>query len=165
MPLTDRHILMGRKSDRKTENTLPEIVVRREGFDSFFDPPLATSSFHDLVNKGKIVPMKGMRGFYLLNESLRKMGLPEVSEIPSAARNRSLEDIARLAFTLIDPRLFPAPSWLLTEEKISLVDAEHARRLADEHREKVEARNQTELKLAYFQGVLDAQMMMQEEKL
>ena len=93
---------MGRKNNRETENTLPEIVVRREGFDSFFDPPLAPSSFHDLVNKGKIVPMKGMRGFYLLNESLRKMGLPEVSEMPSAPRKRSLEDIARLAFTLVE---------------------------------------------------------------
>jgi hypothetical protein len=154
---------MSRKSKGGTEKTLPEIVVRREGFDKFFDPPLATSSFHDLVNRGKIIPMKGMRGFYLLNESLRRMGLPEVSEKPSAVGRRSLEDIARLAFTLIDPRLFPAPSWLLAEEGISVVDAEHARRLANEHREKVAAQDHVELKLAYFQGVLDAQALIEAD--
>jgi hypothetical protein len=155
---------MSKKSRGETGSSLPEIVVRREGFDGFFDPPLATSSFHDLVNKGKIVPMNGMRGFYLLNESLRRMGLQEVSELPSAARKRSLEDLTRLAFTLIDPQLFPAPSWLLIEEKIPLVDAEHARRLADEYREKVHALTNVRLKLAYFQGVLDAQVMLEKEE-
>ena len=154
---------MTRKSKGETESTLPEIVVRREGFDHFFDPPLATSSFHDLVEKGRIIRMKGMRGFYLLNESLRKMGLREVREIPATVRNRSLDDITRLAFTLIDPRLFPAPSWLLADEKIALVDAEHARLLADEHREKVEAQDHVELKLAYFQGVLDAQAQIEAD--
>jgi len=152
---------MSRKSKTETESN--EIVVRREGFDGFFNPPLATSSFHDLVNKGKIIPMKEMRGFYLLNESLRRMGLTEVSKLPSTTRSRSLEDIARLAFTLIDPRLFPAPSWLLADEGISLVDAEHARRLASEYRERVEAQNHVELKLAYFQGVLDAQAMVEAD--
>jgi hypothetical protein len=155
---------MSRKSKGETGSSLPEIVVRREGFDSFFDPPLATSSFHDLVNKGKIISMNGMRGFYLLNESLRRMGLPEVSALPSAVRKRSLEDLTRLAFTLIDPLLFPAPSWLLTEEKIALVDAEHARRLADEYREKVHALTNVHLKLAYFQGALDAQVMLENEE-
>jgi hypothetical protein len=33
-------------------------------------PPLASSTFHDFVNKGQIVPLKEIRGFYLLIESL-----------------------------------------------------------------------------------------------
>ena len=154
---------MSRKN-QGNDNTIPEIVVRREGFDKFFDPPLATSSFHDLVNRGKIIPMNGMRGFYLLNESLRRMGLREVKELPSTADKRSLEDIVRLAFTLIDPRLFPAPSWLLAEDGINILDAEHARRLSNEHREKVEAQDHVELKLAYFQGVLDAHVLIEADR-
>jgi hypothetical protein len=155
---------MSKKIQGETGNSLPEFVVRREGFDNFFHPPLATSSFHDLVNKGKIIPMKGMRGFYLLNESLRRMGLPGVSKLPSAAGKRSLEDLTRLAFTLIDSRLFPAPSWLLAEVEIELIDAQHARRIADEHREKIDALDHMQLKLAYFQGVLDAQVMLEKEE-
>jgi len=154
---------MRKATTGQTEDATPEFVVRRESIARFFDPPLAASSFHDLVNRGKIIPMKGMRGYYLLNESLRRMGLPKVLEIPSAVEKRSLEDIARLAFTLIDPRLFPAPSWLLTEEAIRLVEADHARRIAAEHREKVHALENEHLKLAYFQGVLDAQVMVERE--
>ena len=56
------------------------------------------STFHKRVEEGKIIPMKGMRGFYLLNESLRRLGLREVRELPKGGSTRSLEDIVRLAF-------------------------------------------------------------------
>jgi len=39
------------------------------------------------------------------------MGLREVASLPDVTR-RSAEDLVRLAFTLIDPDLFPAPSWM-----------------------------------------------------
>jgi len=50
-------------------------------------------------------------GFYRLNESRCRMGLREVASLPDVTR-RSAEDLVRLAFTLIDPDLFPAPSWM-----------------------------------------------------
>ena len=57
---------------------------------------------------------------------------------------------------MIDPKVFPEPSWLLGVEAIELKDADHARRLADQYRDAVQSFGHVELKLAYFQGVLDA---------
>lgn len=96
-----------------------EFIVYREFFDRYFERPLPTSTFHDFVNKGKILALSPTRGRYCLNASLQRLGLPTVSDLPRASPSRSLEDICRLAFTLIDPLLFPAPSWLLAVEAIS----------------------------------------------
>ena len=141
----------------------PEFIVSREFFDQFFEKPLPQSSFHDCVNKGRIIPWPGMRGRFLVNESLRRMGLPKISEIPKEKKVRSLEDLTRFAFTLIDVLLFPAPSWLLAEETINLVDGDHACRVADQHRDSVEALSSPDLKLAYFSGVLDAVFLAEED--
>ena len=141
----------------------PEFAVRAETIGRFFSPPLASSTFHDYVNKGMIVPMKGVRGFYKLNDSLRRLGLREVPILPGVT-NRSTEDIARLAFTMIDPLIFPAPSWMLKVEELDARDIDHARLLADVHRESIEALGSAEEKLAYLQGVLDAQMMEAEDR-
>jgi hypothetical protein len=124
---------------------------------------LASSTFHDLVKKGKIIPMKDMRGFYLLNAPLRRLGLREVSEMPKPIASRSLEDITRLAFTKIDRNLFPDPSWLLKAEVIDMKDADHARLLAVRYRDKVLAYDHVALKLAYFYGVLDGVAKMEAE--
>lgn len=99
--------------------------------------------------------MKKLRGFYMLNESLRRLGLKEVRELPKPLPVPHLDDIVRLAFSLIDPNLFPAPSWLLHVEAIDPKDADHASRLADEHSDKIKSYEHAEQKLAYFQGVLD----------
>ena len=108
---------MSKPSSKAPAIGFPEFAVRREAFDRYFDRPLPSSTFFDLVNKGKIVQMKGLRGFYLLNDSLRRLGLREVPALPES-RKRSLEDILRLAFTLIDPDIFPAPPWTIFNEAI-----------------------------------------------
>lgn len=152
------------KSTGKSEPTgYSDFAVRAEVIGGFFSPPLASSTFHDLVNKGKIVPMKGIRGFYKLNESLSRLGLREVKEPPKPPASRSLEDIVRLAFTLIDRNIFPEPSWLLFEEALPIRDADHAVQLAARYRSRVEALEHVELKLAYFQGVLDGAAKMERE--
>ncbi len=140
----------------------PDFGVKREGISRFFDPPLPSSTFHDFVNKGMIVPLKGARGFYSLNDSLRRLGLREVRSLPQVA-SRSTEDIARLAFTMIDPLIFPEPSWMLTVEELDARDIDHARLLADVHRESIEALGSTQERLAYFGGVLDALAMIEAE--
>ncbi len=76
---------------------------------------------------------------------------------------RSIEDIVRLAFTMIDHELFPPPSWMLFEKNMDPRDTDHARRMADQHRKAVEAQNSTTLKLAYFQGVFDWAAIMEAE--
>lgn len=68
--------------------------------------------------------------------------------------------IVRLAFILIYPLLFPPPSWLLTVKELDRKDADHARLLADQHREAVNSLDSAELKIAYPGGVLDALVMM-----
>ena len=144
-----------KNSPAKPPSDYPDFGVKYETISRFFEPPLARSTFHDKVQDGTIVPMKGMRGFYLLNESLRRLGLREVRELPTEPESRSLEDIVRLAFTIIDRELFPEPSWLLHVEAIDVKDADHALKLADQYREKVASIDSIPLKLAYFQGVLD----------
>ncbi|TAE91736.1 MAG: hypothetical protein EAZ81_05145, partial [Verrucomicrobia bacterium] len=67
--------------------------MRAEVIGRFFSPPLASSTFHNFVNKGKIVPMKGIRGFYLLNDSLRRLGLREVPNLPGELVTRTAEEI------------------------------------------------------------------------
>lgn len=59
----------------------PEFAVTREKLSAFFSPPLAKSTFYDLVNRGKIFPVAGVRGYYRLNASLRKLGMPPVKEL------------------------------------------------------------------------------------
>lgn len=144
-----------KNSPAKPQSDYPEFAVNYETISRYFEPRLPRSTFHDQVKKGMIIPLKGIRGFYLLNESLRRMGLREVRELPSEPDTRSLEDIVRLAFNLIDDMLFPAPSWMLYVEVIDPKDADHARSIFERCREKVEAYDNTPLKLAYFQGVLD----------
>ena len=141
----------------------PEFIVRRQAFDRYFERPVASSTFFDLVDGGKILAWPHMKGHYYLNRSLRQLGLPTVTTLPEAARTRSLEDICRLAFTLIDPLLFPAPPWLLAEEAIDAVVADHASRLADQYRDNVALLKTPEEKLAYFAGALDAQFMIEAD--
>ncbi len=147
----------------KTEAAYPEYAVRRDTISGFFSPPLPSSTFHDLVNKGKIVPVKGLRGFYRLNDSLRRLGLREVAHLPSKVSLRPIEDIVRLAFALIDSGTFPAPAWMLLEDDLDPRDYEHARLIADLHREAVLGLQSDKEKCAYAEGVLDAQEVIKAE--
>ena len=143
----------------------PEFIVSREAFDRYFERPIPTSTFHDLVSKGKVVPWSEMRGRYYLNASLKRMGLPAVRELPTKPGALSLEDVFRYAFTLIDPLLFSEPPAMLTAEVIDASTVDHAKRIAIEHREIFEALSSTEEKQAYFAGVLDAQVVIENRGL
>jgi hypothetical protein len=136
-----------------------EFAVRREGFNRFFDKPLPTSTFHDKVNEGFIVPLKGVKGFYKLNDSLARLGLRPVMKLPDPLPTRTIEDIVRLAFSAIDPDVFPAPTWLLDAEAIDGVDASHAGLLVEKHAAHVAKLDSDREKQAYLQGVLDAAYM------
>ncbi len=155
---------MANRRKKSSSIVEPEFIVSREFLDRYFERPVPTSTFHDLVNKGKILAWPSMRGRYYLNASLKKLGLPTVNELPQDSPSRSLEDTCRLAFTLIDPLLFPAPPWLLAAETIDAVVADHATRLADQYRDNVTALRTTEEKLAYFGGALDAQFMIEVDE-
>jgi len=155
---------MSKSSSQNPSSEHPEFGVRAETIGRFFSPPLASSTFHDFVNKGKIVPMKGVRGFYRLNDSLHRLGLREVTKLPQDVPTRTTEETIRLAFHSIDPDLFPAPSWLLTVEAITEVDLRHAEMIVHRHKGDVEKLTNDRLKIAYLQGVLDAAVMMDKPK-
>ena len=106
--------------------------VQREVISNYFPPPLPRSTFYDLVNKGKIVPIKGPKGFYRLNDSLRRLGLREVAQLPVQVKPTS-EEILRLAFHVIDPAVFPEPLWLLSVHAIDCSDMGHVGLLVEKH--------------------------------
>jgi hypothetical protein len=91
-----------------------EFAVRREVLERLFDPPIGRSTFFDLVDRGKIAKVRGLRGYYRLNESLRRLGMPEVEKLPGRD-DGPLNDrvLADFALTLCIPEL-PEPSELLT---------------------------------------------------
>lgn len=149
------------KSLRKSElSDYPEYAVRAEVIGRFFSPPLASSTFHDFVNKGKITPMKGIRGLYLLNDSLRRLGLREVAKLPEESPARTPEEIIRFAFHLMDPEVFEAPSWLLHVEAIDAKDLHHVESIIALHTDAESLLTDDRSKQAYLQGVLDAASML-----
>ena len=154
---------MSKSTSKAAPTGYPEFAVRRDGCNPYFDKPLPRSTFHDLVGKGIIVPLKGLKGFYKLNDSLRRMGLREVPSLPSPLPKRSAEDIARLALTMIDPAAFPSPSWMLAVEALDLIDVDHALLIADRHTEPVNALATLEEKIAYGAGVIDGQVLIEAD--
>ena len=103
--------------------------------------------------------MKGIRGFYLLNDSLRRLGLREVPNLPGELVTRTAEEIIRLAFSMIDQDRFEAPSWLLTVEAIDAADLHEAESIISLHADALGALAEDRLQHAYLQGVLDAAVM------
>jgi hypothetical protein len=90
----------------------PEFIVNRDTIRKFFHPEISTSTFHELVKEGTILPYDRLRGSYRLNESLLRLGLRPVSALPTK-KSRSQADMLRWAFSDIEPKLFPIPGWAL----------------------------------------------------
>lgn len=107
--------------------------------------------------------MKGIRGFYRLNESLKRLGLREAPCLPVDASKRSIEDIFRLALTMIDPTIFPMPPWAIVQEEWDLQEIDHAKHLAEMHWEAIESLESFQEKVAYVAGALDAQAELDAE--
>lgn len=82
---------MDSRSNGVSDSGLPEYAVRWETNSRFFEPPMPSSTFHDFVNKWRIIPVKGIRGFYQLNESFRRLGLRGEKGPLSRASERNLE--------------------------------------------------------------------------
>ena len=146
---------MRTSTEKKEPSNHPEFDVRAEVIGRFFSPPLASSTFYDFVNKGKIVPLKGIRGFYKLNDSLRRLGLREVSKLPDETPVRTPEEIILFAFHSINPEVFNAPAWLLGVETITEADVHHAQSIVALHFNAVTELSSNSEKHGYLQGVLD----------
>lgn len=149
---------MARNAPTSSQSNHPEFAVRWETISRFFDPPMARSTFHDFVNKGKIIPLKGIRGFYKLNESLHRLGLREVAKLPESTAPRSIEDIVRLAFHLLDPDLIPMPAWMTVgeEDSFDFRDFEHAKHLLDLLGQEYLGLGSPAEKLSFIEGAVNA---------
>ena len=143
----------------KEPSNLPEYVVRKEVLMRYFKPSISDSTFYELVNKGVIVPFKHLRGYFKLNESLRRMGLKEVPHLPEEMPPRSVEEIIRMAFHLMEPDVFPAPTWMLFTEQITEAEASVARDCIERHQAALKDCESDALKQVYLQGVLDVEYM------
>ena|ERR1035437_941822 len=71
----------------------------------------------------------------------------------------SAADLVRLAFTLIDPDIFPAPSWLGSDDPLDAQDVDVAMRIAEKHRDDVQALPTVQEKPAFLAGTLDCEEM------
>ena len=58
----------------------------------------------------------------------------------------------RLAVSLNDPDIFPAPSWMAREDPLDAQDVDHALLIAEKHRANVESLPTAREKLAYQAG-------------
>ena len=130
--------------------------VRREVIQNFFEPPIGKSTFFDLVNRGKIAEVKELRGYYRLNESLRRLGLPQVDELPrAAAGGLDKRVLADIALDLCMPDELPVPSELLTQA-LSADDVLEVLRLQGGYAQELSALHSHEERMAFAQGVKDA---------
>ena len=72
------------------------------------------------MKRGVIVKLKEVDGCYLLNESLIRLGLQPVSELPAdpiaAQRDRQLLEFA---LSLAAPDVVTLPSWMLSDDRLT----------------------------------------------
>ena len=70
-----------------------EFVVEREFFNRYSSKPIPKSTFHDFVKKGIIIPMKDLKGHFLLNESLRRLDLRDIdhARLPAERHRESID--------------------------------------------------------------------------
>lgn len=130
-----------------------EFAVRREVLADYFEPPIGRSTFYDLVNRGRIIPLKGLQGYYCLNESLVRMGMKPVRNPKKDAV--TVEDLVRVALNMMEPDLFLLPGRFAQElPSISMSEGRHVLMLIERHRPELEALEHDRLKVAYGDGLL-----------
>lgn len=147
------YLSVSKPSSKVPPSGFPEFAVRREAICKFFDPPMASSTFYDLVDKGIIVPLKEPKGFYRLNESLGRLGLREVptplGKYPSALP-KIFYDWRRGLSSLLCSLCHRGTSGCRIEE-------EHAALLAQMIRADIDALPTYQEKIAARAGMLHAQ--------
>ena len=129
----------------------PEIIMR------FFAPPIGKSTFYDLVAKGRIVPLKHVRGRYRLNESLARLGMPPVRELPTTPDPTEREQrLVAFALHLAAPDIVAAPSWLLDDDDLTVAEKSHVVLTALQVDFEMRDITGQQERLGFVQGVLDA---------
>lgn len=141
------------------DDGFPDYAVRREKLMGFFDPPVGKTTFHDLVHRGKVVPVDGLKGYYLLNESLVRLGMKPVQDLPRADLP-TIEDLVRLALWLIEPDLFILP-WRFQSAlpDLSTTEGRYVVELVVRHAVEIRQLPTDQERIAYGDGVLAATLL------
>jgi hypothetical protein len=146
-----------KKATSKLPPGIPDRAVDQETLLRFFGPPIGKSTFYNLVRRGVIVKIKEVQGYYLLNESLVRLGLPHVSELPAtpdaAQRERQLLEFA---MSLAAPDVVAQPSWMLGDDRLTDHEKSHVALLALHHQREMADLTLQPVRLAYVRGVFDA---------
>jgi hypothetical protein len=135
---------------------VPDHAVDHDTLLRFFAPPIGKSTFYNLVKRGVIVKIKEVQGYYLLNESLVRLGLPPVSELPATpdAAQREVQ-LAELAMRLAAPDVVRPPRWMLGDVILTDHEKSHVALLAMFHQRQMEDVTERPEREAYVDGVLD----------
>jgi hypothetical protein len=130
----------------------------------FFDPPVGKTKFHDLVNQGLVVKVRGLRGYYRLNESLVRLGLQPVKELPKAHKT-SDEDIVELSLAIAAPDVVDPPMWM--EDGLKQSDVAKALVLAErwmaELEDPADPVSDPDERREYAQGIRDGQWVLERQ--
>ena len=91
----------------------PEFLVSRAVLMRFFDPPVGDTKFTQLVNEGRILRSAHLSDRYQLNESLLRLGLRPLRELPpKTGSGCSLLEVTLLALYMAAPDIVLRPNWL-----------------------------------------------------
>ena len=143
----------------------PEFAVRREVIQAFFTPPIAKSTFYDLVQRGTIAEVHGLRGYYRLNQSLSRLGMPAVDRLPSGeGKSTDLDDraLVDIALSICMPDELPIPSELLSH-KLTPGEVLKIARLRRAYDKGLSEVHDPVGRIKFAQGVRDAAMMFASE--
>lgn len=144
---------------KKMTSNLPpgirDFAVDQDTLMRFFGPPIGKSTFYNLVRRGVIVKLKEVQGYYLLNESLVRLGLPHVSELPATPDAAQRErELLEFAMRMAAPDVVDTPRWILRKgEKLTAHEKSHMVLLAMHHGRKMETITSPHERLAYVRGV------------
>jgi hypothetical protein len=145
-----------KKTTSKLPPGIPDHAVDQATLMRFFGPPIGKSTFYNLVKRGVIQKINEVQGYYLLNESLVRLGLPPVSELPATpdAAQREIQ-LVELALHLVAPDVARSPRWMLGNPKLTDPEKSHVALLAMHHQREMEGLTERAVRAAYIDGVLD----------
>ena len=66
------------RKSRKEDEIVDDLCVRREEIEKLFHPPPAKATFHRWVNEEVVVMARGLSGYFLLNRTRVRLGMPPV---------------------------------------------------------------------------------------
>lgn len=152
--------MSGKSSNEAIED---DLLVRRDAIMALFDPPIGTSAFNVRKNNGEFVSSK-VRGFYLLNKTRKKLGMPPVDisgyrvEQEKVDETQLLRERYFLALTLVVPEALEVFTERNLPETLSFRDAETIQGMVKRYRDDLEVNgiNDTTARLAFVGAALKA---------